>query len=352
MLLRVEHSDVGRRPAAAVARAPRRRPGHRPRRADHARGRRAARHPERHREEPDEPRPHRAEGGPAVSTNRPGGTSPSDDLAEYADGAGGTVLAASIEAHLLGCDDCRDLLARDEPRRARGSLGAPRGHDRPARADPAAAGSTGRHRFARSCVRHARDGAGRARGGRPRRAGAARPVALVMEAAAPLAILVAGAARPDRRRGTGLPRLVGPGRGDLPRDADRRAPAGGDAGSAGRLVAACPVASGRCCSSTLGRGADPARVRAGACRVSRWPRWWSWPAPPGWTRSPSRWRLGVGLGAGPHRRRDRRARSAPTCCSTSSASPGAADQRALVVALAALALTVARRDAVAYRRTA
>ena len=108
VLARVEHSDVGTALRAAVARAPRRRPGDRPRRPQHPRGRHAAGDPQRHRQEPDEPCPARAPGGTAVSTWH---LTP-QTLTAYRDDDVDPVQAASVEAHLLGCADCRADLAR------------------------------------------------------------------------------------------------------------------------------------------------------------------------------------------------------------------------------------------------
>ena len=86
VLLGVEHGDVGHGAPAALARAAGRRPGHGPRRTVHARGRRAAGDPQRHRQEPDEPGPARAEGGSAVSTERTEWHAGEQELAAYVSG--------------------------------------------------------------------------------------------------------------------------------------------------------------------------------------------------------------------------------------------------------------------------
>ena len=107
------------------------------------------------------------------------------------------------------------------------------------------------------------------------------------------------------------------------------------------------ASSSRCCSSCPA----PVAARLAAARAWPWPPWCSWPARPGWIRPSSpassgsvwarRRRAAGRLPPGPRRRRHRpgrrRARPAHSPC---------------VVAVAALALTVARRDTVAYRRTA
>ena len=92
------------------------------------------------------------------------------------------------------------------------------------------------------------------------------------------------------------------------------------------------------------------RARPGSCPGSRCPPWSCWPAPPGSTRrtpqpdwaAPGRW---------PSASRPPSAGPAADVVAVHIASP-TFQLTALVVALTALALTVSRRERIAYRRTA
>src|SRR5690606_9876872 len=73
--------------------------------------------PQRHREEPDEPGPARAEGG-TVMNGPQGAVGPAagwhvdgDHLRGYVAGRAGQAVVASVEAHLLACERCRAAMA-------------------------------------------------------------------------------------------------------------------------------------------------------------------------------------------------------------------------------------------------
>ena len=105
-----------------VARAAGGRAGHRARRSDDERSGVAARHPERHREDPDDESKARVEGGIGMSTAQ-WHVDPAD-LAAYGDGWLSGVGADSTEAHLLRCATCRSVLAaRLDDGRPRSTVG-------------------------------------------------------------------------------------------------------------------------------------------------------------------------------------------------------------------------------------
>ena len=130
------------------------------------------------------------------------------------------------------------------------------------------------------------------------------------------------------------------------RHPDGRPARGGGAGRAGRPL-------GRARRRRRGPAARAARLggaRLAAAGRRPWPHWWSWPARPGWTPRSSL-RPWARSGSSPSRGPPPRA-AVPADVVTHLVASAPSQLAALAVALAAIALTLARRDTVAYRRTA